>query len=141
MRSFMTEEEWMEHEGEWWIPEPNTGCWLWNMAVSTGGYGRVPRKMSDRLAHRIAYKALKDFIPADKEIDHICCVRSCVNPDHMRVVTRRFNVLRGNAASAICARRDCCAKGHPYAVDNLYVDKHGTRLCVTCRREYSRQQY
>lgn len=30
-------------------------------------------------------------IPADREIDHICHNRKCVNPEHLRLVTRKQN--------------------------------------------------
>lgn len=24
-----------------WIPEPNTGCWLWLLGVDKDGYGKI----------------------------------------------------------------------------------------------------
>jgi hypothetical protein len=34
-------------------------------------------------------------IPPNREIDHLCRVRSCVNPAHLEVVTNRENCRRG----------------------------------------------
>lgn len=38
------------------------------------------------------YKRMSGSIPAGAEIDHICFVRNCVNPDHLRVVNRKQNI-------------------------------------------------
>lgn len=38
------------------------------------------------------------------------------------------------------ADRTHCPKGHPYAGDNLYVNRRGWRLCRTCNREEGRKR-
>lgn len=43
-------------------------------------------------AHRFSYEAHKGPIPEGLEIDHVCRNRSCVNPEHLRAVTRRENM-------------------------------------------------
>lgn len=43
-----------------------------------------------RLAHRVAFAALVGEI-GERDIDHRCRVRSCVNPDHLQAVTTKQN--------------------------------------------------
>lgn len=49
-------------------------------------------------AHRLAYERAKGPIALGAQIDHLCRVRECVNPDHLEVVTQTENVRRGNSA-------------------------------------------
>ena len=76
-----------------YIPEPNTGCWLWIGGREGKGYG----EMRDGLgrvakAHHIAYRLYKGEIPPGLMIRHKCDVRCCVNPDHLEVGTAQDNV-------------------------------------------------
>lgn len=70
-----------------------TGCWLWTAAISEDdGYGRLGIDGQGRLAHRISYElATGRKIEAGVDIDHICFNRICVNPSHLRPVTRKQN--------------------------------------------------
>ena len=69
------------------------GCWLWTASVNEDGYGQF---MADRsvLAHRFAFELLRGPIPRNLELDHLCRVRPCVNPDHLEPVTHEENVRR-----------------------------------------------
>jgi HNH endonuclease len=63
------------------VPEPTSGCWLW-ISASSGGYP----KFSGRWAHRYIYKAFGGRISRDARLEHLCHVRSCVNPRHLTPV-------------------------------------------------------
>lgn len=76
-------------------------------------------------------------IPSGMVVDHLCRVRSCVNPDHMEVVSRGENVLRGVGISARNKSKDRCPKGHPYNG----VKKNGNRFCNTCVQAMARARY
>lgn len=128
-------------------PEPNTGCWLWSAAVNQAGYAwySVSTSNPDR-GHRVAYAALVGQIPAGFEIDHLCRVRCCVNPNHLEVVTHRVNMRRGFAPHGINARKTHCKRGHAFDEANTrvyrYNRRHGDRrrtetyrLCRACNRE------
>jgi hypothetical protein len=119
------------------MPEPNSGCWLWMSHVDRQGYGRFGHKRGWRSAYRASYEAFKGEIPAGLIIDHLCRVPSCVNPDHLEVVTPRTNALRGISFSAINAAKTHCAKGHPFTGDNLHVGPTGRRFCRACWRANS----
>src|SRR6185436_17166122 len=106
-----TPESWMERFGDWFIPEPNTGCWLWMRECNRDGYGRAPWLSGRKLAHRVSFYVLRGPVPIGLEIDHLCRVRCCVNPDHMELVTHHVNTMRGQSVMAINARKTHCSKG------------------------------
>jgi len=75
----------------WKKVDRTDSCWNWTGALRADGYGRF--RTRDRLvsAHRFAYESVHAPIPEGKEIDHICYNRGCVNPAHLRLVTRKQN--------------------------------------------------
>ncbi len=103
-----------------------------NKGQGTNGIGRK------YLAHRFAYELAVGPIPVGLDIDHLCRVRNCVNPDHLEAVTRRENLMRSPIAlTALNARKIQCTKGHALADDNLVVHSDGKRGCRTCRKAAS----
>ena len=120
------------------LPEPNSGCWLWTGALNRLGYGVVhSRKRGGKFAHRLAYQVWRGEIPAKFDIDHLCRVRCCINPDHLEAVTHQENVRRGNlsqVSAARAAKRTHCPQGHPYDAANTGRTKEGARTCRACTR-------
>jgi glycine/D-amino acid oxidase-like deaminating enzyme len=89
-------------------------CWIWAKTRDKCGYGRastgrvmVGQRKRSVLAHRWAYELAIGPIPEGLEIDHLCNVRSCVNPLHLEPVTHRENVRRGHGAEA--SRSPACS--------------------------------
>jgi hypothetical protein len=68
------------------------GCWPW-LASKHRGYGQFGKDGKVCAAHRVAYElATGEQIRDGLEIDHRCRNRSCVNPHHLRPVTRKQNL-------------------------------------------------
>ena len=114
------------------------GCWLWTKAVRPDGYGvfgAAPGRIV--YAHRFSYELHRGPIPAGMVLDHLCRVRSCVNPAHLEAVTDRVNILRGVGMTAINARRTHCPQGHPLdGVTRRYTGRQThQRYCRRCNRE------
>lgn len=67
------------------------GCWTWR---STGGqgYGLINVAGKIRPAHVVMFELEVGPVPAGMCLDHICRVRSCVRPDHLRIVTTKQNL-------------------------------------------------
>ena len=68
-------------------------CWLWRGSVNNCGYGQVNLK-GVKPAHRAVYELLVGPIPKGLQLDHLCHVRLCVNPDHLEPVTKSENMRR-----------------------------------------------
>ena len=69
-------------------------------------------------------------------MDHLCCVRDCVNPDHLEPVTQAENnrrMLHWNT------KKDQCPRGHDY--DGVAYRRNGSpfRFCKECARETKRR--
>lgn len=117
------------------VIDGDTGCWLFNGALSTRGYGKIaiaPRG-SVAPAHRVTYEALVGSIPGGLELDHLCRTRRCVNPAHLEPVTSRENILRGEGMGARYARRDRCKHGHLFTKANTAFRNEGGRVSRRCR--------
>lgn len=120
-------------------------CWPWRGSTDVYGYGRLkvggvkvgePKRTVK--AHRFSYELNVGPIPDGLTLDHVkargCTMRHCVNPSHLEPVTDKVNILRGDAPSALFARRMLCPRGHGYTQYNGY------RRCHTCLNEKERRE-
>ena len=125
------------------IKVDSNDCWIWQGSVTKdGGYGSFKTssingsKGKMYSAHRYSYEYFVGEIPKNLDIDHLCRVRNCVNPDHLEPVTRSENVKR---AHKIKGSKTHCPRGHPYSGDNLYIAPNGSLNCRRCGKEAGRR--
>ena len=117
-----------------WQPEPNSGCMIWMGASRGNGYGAFWDGKKDVAAHRFAWERKHGPIPVGLVVDHLCRVRTCVNPAHLRVVTQRENVFENSfALAAINAAKTHCKRGHEFTTENTMRTSKG-RECRLCNR-------
>lgn len=118
-------------------------CIQWQGHIAKNGYG----KFNGKLVHRVAYEAVYGPIPDGMTIDHVChtvalqngtcessvCLhRSCVEVEHMEIVSQGVNSLRGGSPAALNSRKTHCPRGHPYNESNTFIDTNGHRNCRIC---------
>jgi hypothetical protein len=90
-----------------------TPCIPWTGALNRDGYGQ----------HRAVYIRAVGPIPVGLEIDHLCRNRSCVNVEHMELVTHAENSRRRYGTH--------CRNGHEYTAESTYAGR-GKRECRVC---------
>lgn len=114
-----------------------SGCHLWQGATTDQGYGVISIDGVLQLVHRVVYRLHYGTIRAGYEIDHLCRVRRCGNPEHLEEVTKAVNLERGEQQ-----QRTHCPQGHPYDEKNTaYVGRYRSRRCRACaaaRERYRR---
>jgi hypothetical protein len=139
------------------VKQGTNGCWLWEGATRTNGYGTFALKRQGRwtqtTAHRIAFELYVGQIPDGYEVDHLCRVRGCVRPDHLEAVTVQENRRRRDAKQTLCyptgvrpipqlpekaapAKRNphLCKNGHDRRQVGTVPNGKG-RTCAACRAE------
>lgn len=132
--------------------------WMWTSAYDDFGYPRVGLRKAVYPAHRVSLWMSGTEIPAGMCVDHICRVRGCVNPAHLRVVTPAVNARENNESPfAMNRRKTHCIHGHEFTPENTryYTPKYTVnfrgkrkpgvlgRVCIACqlrRREEARQR-
>lgn len=77
-----------------------TPCWIWQKYIDATGYGSMWFEGVMRQAYRVFYEQKFGPLPECKppdwiELDHLCRVRACMNPDHVEPVTHAINMRRG----------------------------------------------
>ena len=62
--NLFTPELWMDKMGDWIVPEPNTGCWLWTRKLNEDGYGaNINWLHRRRKPHQIAFELMRGPVP------------------------------------------------------------------------------
>lgn len=120
--------------------EKTSGHWLWTGKLSRDGYGIAKWQGKDRRVHRIFYEHFKGPIPPGHDVDHIqddglCGIRNCCDPDHLRAVTHRDNLMTSTSFVAVKAAQTHCIRDHEFTIENTTIRTNGTRQCIQCRRD------
>lgn len=107
-----------------------SGCWIWLRALDKNGYGVTSSKtLGARRAHRVSYEHFVGAIAKGLVIDHLCRVRSCINPSHLEAVTQKTNIARTPRCTATH-----CKRGHLYTADSVYICPRGKKNCRYCMK-------
>lgn len=70
-----------------WVPEPNTGCFLWTGRQLRSGHGILSIAGGAELAHRLVYRLLIDEVGQRDQVHHVCRQPACINPAHLISLT------------------------------------------------------
>ena len=96
------------HQRFWARVHQGAEHWLWQGAVGPDGYGRLSvggRGAGCVYVHRFAYMVFYGPIPAGHDVHHVCRIRRCVLPDHLRAIPSAINRGRCSPALAREVRR------------------------------------
>ena len=130
-------------------------CIIWHKSKNEKGYGRDFLNGRNTKAHRAAWIRAFGEIPDGLVVDHIChneaalrgecnggyeCKhRTCVNLEHLRLVTPSQNVLAGMHSIDV---KLACPRGHSYRDErNIMIRASGKRECAECNRIRARATY
>jgi hypothetical protein len=102
------EERWLRS----FVVDNETGCWNFikngrgaGRGDKTGkGYGQFWWKGKKQMAHRYSWVRKHGAIANGMQLDHVCRNRSCVNPEHLQLVTQHENILRMKCWNNLTAR-------------------------------------
>jgi len=124
------------------------GC-IFTKPANKHGYGIKFVNGKQEKTHRLVYQQAYGEIPEGMQVDHIChnvavahemclggkyCIhRSCINPEHLRLVTPQENQLEGMAG---LRNRKKCKNGHNLAEVGILTRKRPNgktgQLCAEC---------
>jgi HNH endonuclease len=101
------------------------GCWIWQAASTSGGYGQASVNGHRQVVHKLVWEFYNGPVPDGLELDHLCRQRHCWNPEHLEAVTHKVNGERG-----FYGTKTHCPKGHPYSGRQSFL--HVQRRTCLC---------
>ena len=95
----------MTPEKFWTRIQKPVGCWLYDGAKESNGYGYLTNPFPDGpqfiTAHKLAWILTNGPVPDGLLVLHKCDIRACCNPDHLFLGTDADNINDGIAKGRI----------------------------------------
>lgn len=116
----------------WEKVKKSDGCWLWTGAQMPTGHGNVYLGNGKFInAHRFSYILAYGRIEEGHVVHHVCEEPACVNPSHLRAITRKDHSAEHGLTgmAAIHAAKTTCDYGHPL------VQSSRGRICRQCHNQ------
>lgn len=118
------------------------GCYIWTGGVYVTGYGQFFVERTDgKWKYMYAHHFLNGVPLPGLHTDHVrergCFNKTCVNPDHLEVVSPGENIRRGNAGANMRSKTHC-PQGHAYDAENTRWDGN-RRSCKACHKVYQKR--
>ena len=109
-------------------------CILLETGKKSNGYGY--KKGSKQNYHNEVYRQNVGDIPIGYVVHHLCENKSCINPQHLQLLSRSehmkvHNINNGNS------EKTTCRNGHPLDA----WSKSNGRYCLLCYRESQLEYY
>jgi hypothetical protein len=121
------------------------GCWISGFSVGSHGYAQIGWWADGRshmiTHHRATWTATNGPVPDGMTLDHICCVKRCVQPEHLRVLSMEANGRRGNRGVEAAIEGECLNGHGPMTRKERTM--RGRRItvphCLQCDRDAQRR--
>lgn len=130
---------------ERWVEKiPIAGCWLYMGGLNKDGYGLMYNSTEKKnrrmmMAHRFIFEHYKRKIPDGMQIDHLCRIPSCCNPEHLDIVTPKENIARSPRVLE-WKQKTHCGNGHELSGTNAYFhSRQRDPQCRICRADANRR--
>jgi hypothetical protein len=148
----------LPYDERWWrrfrqrvrevVNVPELGaCWEYQRYIDPAGYARISYQGESRYGHIVAYSIAKGPVPEGKELDHLCRVRHCCNPDHLEPVTHQVNCARSPIHPFFNAdlrgrygRQTHCRRGHALTPENRHPSSGRCAICARLSVAAARQK-
>lgn len=124
------------------------GCWIIGNPRAHGAYSHYYINKIQYQAHRVSFEIFNGSLKQGLVIDHVCMNRKCCNPEHLRQVDQRTNLLENTSRERVnrFIRKNICISGHSMTESNtIWFSRRGKpqkfRMCRECNRLKKKQWY